>query len=129
MQTLNYLCDPDPPKLTKKIKNDPFFKTFLSSLSFRDRCIARVIYYSNLTLSEVLRLTIKDISNIKFPETLMLDIILISENRNESELLFINKKGKKVNYVHFCQALKRATVNTGVNLSTLDLRELSEITI
>jgi integrase len=127
IDSTNYLDDPDPKQMVRKIKNGSYFKVFLAGLSFRDRAFARLLYYSKLNVMQALNLTIEDMLEMSLPVTLIRDLRALAFQRDKKDRVFISLKGKAVPNAHIYQSFRRVSERVGVKISPLDLKEDVEV--
>ena len=114
----NFLLEETPVKqFKKKTPYDSSLKFFLSQMSIRDRLIARMIYFCDLNISQVLSLKKTDLADLKVPELLKEDIDNFSNHLLASDLVFRNGKGKEVNRVHLNQSFSRASKASNMRIT------------
>lgn len=116
--------DPDREKTKKRILSLEKFWSFCLHLSERDSLVASIMYYTGYQLNDVLNLKVGDIQSkkdsilfhgmeVQIPRHIILRLRSFLLDKNETNLLFTNRKGEDVNRSHVLLAFKRASKKIG----------------
>ncbi len=115
-----FAVDPDRERVKHKAVKYEAFVDFVTHLPERDALIAKLLYFGNLSIEEVLTLTPKAINSktcsvvfenqtTVYPQHVILDIIQYIENKKKSQkILFTNLRGEIVDRSHLNQCFSRA---------------------
>ncbi len=112
--------DPDRERVRHKAVKYEAFIDFACHLSERDALIAKLLYFGNLTIDEVIELTPKSLNAkaclivhgggfTEYPKHLISEIVAyMNKKEKPSKILFTNVRGEHVERAHLNQSFARA---------------------
>jgi hypothetical protein len=126
---MNIGMDFTPHKIyRKKIPCDEKLRTFFTLLPKRDCLFARILYFTDMRMCDLLNLKVLDSSALILPEHLVHDLNLFINGRELNEFVFSSKKNIPIQRAHVYQAFERASISMKCeySLKVSDLCEWEE---
>ena len=127
--------DPDRFYASHKVVNYDDFTKFIERLSERDALIAKLLYFGEPTVEDVVflkygQLDFRDCTinfskqTIKYPKHLMLELSNFSGKKRKNNLIFLNYKGNQIVRTHLNQSFGRASKEINLRITPRDLLKL-----
>jgi hypothetical protein len=113
--------------LKKQVEWNEEFRIFLALLNPRDRLIAHLLYFTDMTIRQVLEM--KTIISYalqqfyKIPDFMIYDLCKMTEFKKSDDFVFIGKRNKPVDRAHLNQAFVRASKKSKLHLRPTCLRK------